>query len=58
MQITRSSLDTQKGPGDWFTGMSDLTAPVAADVPCAEPAAFTAVSTTRIACPTSAEPSV
>ena len=20
MQITRSSVDTQKGPGDWFTG--------------------------------------
>ena len=34
MQITRSSIDTAKGPGDWFTGEVYIDSVAAAPLPC------------------------
>jgi arsenite methyltransferase len=32
MEITRSSIDTAKGPGDWFTADDDMDAATRADM--------------------------
>ena len=40
MQITRSSIDTQKGPADWFTGDVYIDAVAAASAPARTAAAL------------------